>query len=189
MLSQSHEFIHTSVLWRPSFLAVLHPHWLFHLSPSSSTEFPEPWGEGSDADIPFRTVLRSLTLCILSGCGSLYLFPSTAKGSLWWRQNKILIYAYSKMSLGDFMTAFLYQDSSICVFPWIPGLSSFRFLTWAVSSMGSLIPSWDLNSGWLLPQLLCPYCANASYRKIVDCGLVGNFLLCWCTAFFQYPEY
>ena len=44
----------------------------------SSVGFPEPCGEGFDGDIPFR----ALILCIVSGRGSLCLFPSAAGGSL-----------------------------------------------------------------------------------------------------------
>ena len=52
------------------------------LSDSSSVEFSELIGEEFDGDIPFRVmhvcVPRSLTLCVMSGCGSKYLFPSAA---------------------------------------------------------------------------------------------------------------
>jgi hypothetical protein len=43
-------------------------------SPSTSSRFPEPWGE---REIPLRDEgARPLTLYITSGCGLLYLFPS-----------------------------------------------------------------------------------------------------------------
>ena len=55
-------------------------HSLFPIpSASSSTEFPELCGrdlmEISHLEL---CILRSLTLCIMSGCESLYLFPSAA---------------------------------------------------------------------------------------------------------------
>lgn len=52
------------------------------LSAPSSMGFPETWAEGFDGDIPFRAECSwSLVLPIMSGCGSLYLFPSAATGS------------------------------------------------------------------------------------------------------------
>lgn len=74
----------TSVLLssRPGFYAVFHPLWLlqsFHLLLQRA-----PWAEGRDLmeTFLFRTenseVSHSLTL---SSCGSLYLFPSTARGN------------------------------------------------------------------------------------------------------------
>lgn len=45
------------------------------LSASSSEEFPEPWGEGFDRDIPFKNwAFQGLSLWILPGCGPLYFY-------------------------------------------------------------------------------------------------------------------
>lgn len=46
--------------------------------PASSVVFPMPWGEVSDGDTSFRALSRSLTLCIMPGCGSLHSFPSAS---------------------------------------------------------------------------------------------------------------
>jgi hypothetical protein len=54
----------------------------YTLSTSSSVGTLSSEGDGLDGDIPSRrSVLRSPTLCVMSGCGSLCLFPSAAGGS------------------------------------------------------------------------------------------------------------
>ena len=50
----------------------------YNLSASSSTGFPELCREGFDGDFPFRH-----SLSIVSGCGSLHLFPSAAGETLY----------------------------------------------------------------------------------------------------------
>ena len=50
------------------------------LSASYSTVYSEHWGEESDGDIPFRiSILRSFTLCIMPGWGSLNLLLSAER--------------------------------------------------------------------------------------------------------------
>lgn len=68
----------------PCFPGVLHPPGSCVPSSSSSKEFPESQGEGIDGEIPLRTECSwSLTLCPMSGCGSLVLLPSAAEGSFY----------------------------------------------------------------------------------------------------------
>jgi hypothetical protein len=70
----------------------------YTLSASSSVGFLNP--EGRDLMKTFylgQSVPRSFSLCVMSGCGSLYLFPSAAGRSL---LNKALSYEYRRMSLG-----------------------------------------------------------------------------------------
>lgn len=67
-------------------------------SASSSTDFPEPWGEGFLGYVSFS---RSLTLCTLTSCESLYFyFIYCRKKPLFWWLSKTLIYEYSKVVLG-----------------------------------------------------------------------------------------
>lgn len=63
-----------------SLLPSIHPG-SHNLSASSSADFPEPQGERFDGDIPFRAECSMISLCIMSGCGCLYLFPSAAEGT------------------------------------------------------------------------------------------------------------
>lgn len=51
-------------------------------SVSSSTEFPEPWGEGFDEDIIFKTPCSKITLCTLSSSVSPCEDPSAAGGGI-----------------------------------------------------------------------------------------------------------
>jgi hypothetical protein len=48
----------------------------YTLSSSSSTGFPEQWQKEFDGEILFRSQCSKIAPCILSDCGSQYLFPS-----------------------------------------------------------------------------------------------------------------
>lgn len=59
------------------FLDVIHPLWLLNFRLPLSKRLPEPCKQGFDEAISFRLgVLRSPTLCIMPGCGSLFLFSA-----------------------------------------------------------------------------------------------------------------
>lgn len=70
-----------------------HPFWLYTLSVSSSTGFPEFWRHGFDGDILFK-----LSLHVVSGCVSASV-PICWKKSFWWRFDKLVMYEYSSISL------------------------------------------------------------------------------------------
>ena len=101
---------------------------LYTLSTSSSAGILCSWGEGFDANILFRTGLqRFLTFYMLSGCGSLYLFPSPVGGSFsddgWARSSS----EHSRMSLGGTF-CYLYSSSLVLFLHYGTRLSSLRFL-------------------------------------------------------------
>ena len=82
------------------------------------------------------SVLRSLTLCLLSACGSLYVFLSATEGSFLMMASKALIYEYSRITslrlillLGSF--------SRTVVFGFALGPSG-SLVTQAVLGMGSI---------------------------------------------------
>ena len=73
---------------------------LYTVSTSFSTEFTGPWREGFNGDVLFSTGCCKISHSfILSGCGSLYLFPSATWGNVshdgWARHRSI-----RRMSLG-----------------------------------------------------------------------------------------
>lgn len=110
-------------------------------------------GDLFDGDFPGPSIRRSLTLCILSACGSLFA-PICSRRKLLW-QRKPLIFEYIRMSLG----AISFHHSFRTVqFGFVPGLSSLRLLvTQSVSWYGfHLVYYACMQSnqiGWLLPQL------------------------------------
>lgn len=64
---------------------VTHPLWLLNSLCLLIWGFPDPWGEGSDGDIPFRVECSKVShslLCIdtLSTCEFFYPFSTTAEG-------------------------------------------------------------------------------------------------------------
>lgn len=77
-------------------------------SHTSSTEFPELWVVGFDRKILLRAMCSkavfslplSFSLSVISGCWSLYLFPSAQEEAFLMMANKALIHAYSRISIG-----------------------------------------------------------------------------------------
>lgn len=66
----------------PVSLVSSNPSGSYILSASCSVAFPELWGQGFDENIPFRDEHSKVFLCMMSGCGCLYFFPSPAGGLL-----------------------------------------------------------------------------------------------------------
>lgn len=127
---------------------------------SSTARFPQPWGEGFEGDIPFG----SLTLWIMSGCGSLFIPIYYTGGSFSNDGNWFM----SRMSLG---VIFLLCSFSRTVF-------GFTADPWAISSQILGHPS-RVKYGFhlmekassksdlvrLLPQALCYHCTSISHRQ------------------------
>lgn len=105
------------------------------------------------------SIQRSLILCIISGCGSLDLFPLVGRN--WAR-------------LWSMHTAKCHYKSFNCYIPLAPPqvtvLSTLRFMaTQAALGMGSILwsgPWLKSDSGWFLLQALGHYCTSTSGRQV-----------------------
>ena len=101
----------------------------------SATGSPEPWGKDSmETALLEISVPRYLSLCIMSGCESLYLFPYSMRGLTYdgWARHRS---EYSRESVYCYVPlARIYL-----VYPLVPGLSSLKYLaTSGALGMGSL---------------------------------------------------
>lgn len=87
----------------PSLLDVLYSLWLT-LFTSSCTGFPEPWGEGFNGDISFRTESSKIShpLNITWMWASIFVFICCWKKFLWWWLSTAMIYEYITTSLESF---------------------------------------------------------------------------------------
>lgn len=88
---------------RPWFLDVLHPLWLLHSFCLVFDSFPEPWVNGFDGDTPFRancSKVWSHSLHNFWQWVSVFVPICCKRKLLWWWLSKVLIYEYSRMSLG-----------------------------------------------------------------------------------------
>lgn len=99
--------ISTAALRGPCFLGVSSVlSGSYNFSASSSAGFLNPKGRYlMQTSCSGVSVARSFILCILSGCGFLYLFPSTVAGNFsvdCWARNSS-IYEYRRMSLGTIL--------------------------------------------------------------------------------------
>jgi hypothetical protein len=75
------------------------------------------------------SALRSLTLCTLFNCRSLFSFLSTAKKTLLRRElSKTLIYVNSRMSLEIILLLWSLIRTLVFVCPWVHVLSNLGFL-------------------------------------------------------------
>lgn len=79
--SHMHQYIRT-VSGRRCFLVLFTLSCSYDRSASSSTEFPEPWGEGFYGDIIFKTPCSKITICTLSSLVSPCEDPSAAGGGI-----------------------------------------------------------------------------------------------------------
>lgn len=127
---------------------------------------PLPWVE-FDRDIPFRDVCSKLSLCTMSGCGPLYLFPSVPGRKL----ASLMIYSIAEYHYESFLLLLSFR---LCFYP--------RSLGYLVS--GSWSPKqcqvWVLSHGMGLKskQTLASYsyklgatifCALAYFASRTDC--------------------
>lgn len=127
-------------------------------SASSSAQFPEPWGEGCDKDIPFRTECSGISLSAhCPGVGLCY-FPSTAGGNF-------SMMAEHNGFRNHFIDVFLWQSSSIP----LPSLSlpSFYVLRCLNNLQGfrgaySRSRRWMTISQWLMGALTLSFRGRGS---------------------------
>lgn len=138
------------------------------------------------------SVPRSLTLGILSGSGSLFLLPSTAKGRFsdedWERCWFVNI---TGCRLESFYCCAPSAGQQYLPPFQAPGLPSPRFQPPRSVRRRLSLTDWALR--WLLPQALCHYCSSLSCRQVITgdlrvwSGLVFTFLLCWHAEYFPVP--
>lgn len=148
----------------------------YNHSPSPSCRFPSTGGadvERGSEDIPFRNECSKYPdLCVLSSCGSLCLFPSTARRFLMWVESA-LIYGYSSMSLGVNLLWYSFSRRVVLGFPPVPRLIQSQVLD-LFSSVRYWVPShwlvlkFNKKNGWLFHNI----CAT-----MVPVNLAGRSLL------------
>ena len=113
-VSVSSYVINPAVFRRSCFHGVLYSLGSYFLSQGPLS--PE-MGELIDTSHFELSIPRSLTVCTLSSCGFMYLFPYLLREKSSLMVNKTLVYEYSRMLLGAILLLFSFSRTIVLRFP------------------------------------------------------------------------